>query len=292
MSGVSTNRTDITLPVDVSREILQKAQESSAVMKLARQIALPGRGAAINVITGDPEAAWVGETEAKPVSNPGLTTKVMRAYKLAVIVPFSNEFRRDVAALYDALIARLPGALAKKFDETVFHGVAPGSDFDTFAAVTAQSLAADAYDGLVAADTDIAVHGGITNGYVLSAQGKGFLLAEKDNDGRPLFINSVAQGAIPMILGSETLISKAAFKQGTPDVIGYAGDWTQALYGIVEGVKIDYSADATLTYSENDETKTINLFQQNMFAVRAEIEVGFRADTSVFNALTANVSSI
>ena len=95
-----------------------------------------------------------------------------------------------------------------------------------------------------------------------------------------------------MILGSETLISKAAFKQGTPDVIGYAGDWTQALYGIVEGVKIDYSADATLTYSENDETKTINLFQQNMFAVRAEIEVGFRADTSVFNALTANVSSI
>ena len=292
MSGVSTNRTDITLPVDVSREILRKAQESSAVMRLARQIALPGRGAAINVITGDPEAAWVGETEAKPVSNPGLTTKVMRAYKLAVIVPFSNEFRRDVAALYDALIARLPGALAKKFDETVFHGVAPGSDFDTFAAVTAQSLASDAYDGLVAADTDIAVHGGITNGYVLSAQGKGFLLAEKDNDGRPLFINSVAQGAIPMILGSETLISKAAFKQGTPDVIGYAGDWTQALYGIVEGVKIDYSADATLTYVDGDETKTINLFQQNMFAVRAEIEVGFRADTACFNALTANVSSI
>ena len=32
----------------------------------------------------------------------------------------------------------------------------------------------------------------------------------------------------------------------------------------------------------------INLFQQNMFAVRAEIELGFRADTSCFNRLTAN----
>ena len=31
---------------------------------------------------------------------------------------------------------------------------------------------------------------------------------------------------------------------------------------------------------------TINLFQQNMFAVRAEIEVGFRCDTTVFNKLT------
>ena len=36
--------------------------------------------------------------------------------------------------------------------------------------------------------------------------------------------------------------------------------------------------------------QTINLFQQNMFAVRAEIEVGFRADTSVFNKLTATVT--
>ena len=36
---------------------------------------------------------------------------------------------------------------------------------------------------------------------------------------------------------------------------------------------------------------TINLWQQNMVAVRAEIEVGFRADTSVFNLLTGAVPS-
>ena len=284
MSGVSTNRSDITLPVAVSREIMQKAQEASAVMKLARQITLPGNGAAIQVITSDPEASWVGETAAKPISNPGLATKIMRGYTLAVIVPFSNQFRRDAAALYDALIERLPAALGKKFDDTVFHGTAPGSDFDTFANVTAQSLASDVYDGLVAADTDIALHGGVTNGYVISAQGRGILLGAKDGNDRPLFINNTSEGAIPMILGARTELSKAAFKSGSPSVVGYAGDWSQALYGIVEGVKINYSADATL---EDGEGNTINLFQQNMFAVRAEIEVGFRADTSVFNSLTA-----
>lgn len=284
MSGVSTNRTDITLPVDVSNEILAKAQENSAVMKLARQIALPGRGAAIQVITSDPEASWVGETASKPVSNPGLSTKIMRGYKLAVIVPFSNEFRRDAAALYDALIERLPAALGKKFDDTVFHGAAPGSDFDTFASVTAQSLASDVYQGLVAADTDIALHGGVVNGYVISAQGRGILLGATDDNKRPLFINNVSEGAVPVILGARTELSKAAFKSGSPSVVGYAGDWSQALYGIVEGVKIDYSSDATLV---DGDSNTINLFQQNMFAVRAEIEVGFRADTAMFNALTA-----
>jgi len=290
--GNPTNRTSIDLPVDVSREIIAKTQEASKVMQLARQIELPGKGAAINVITSDPEAAWVGETAKKPVSNPGLATKVMRAYKLAVIVPFSNEFRRDVAALYDACINRLPGALGSKFDNTVFGGTqAPGSDFDTFANVTAQEIKTNTYDGLVAADTDIATHGGIVNGYVISPQGRGILLGAKDGDERPLFINSVAEGAIPMILGARVEQSKAAYIPGNasaspavPAKVGFVGDWTQAMYGTVEGVVIDFSSDATLDLGEGE---TINLFQQNMFAVRAEIEVGFRADTSVFNALTA-----
>lgn len=285
-TGIATNRSNVTLPPDVSQEIIQKTQDESAVMQLARQIALPGRGTSINVITSDPEAAWVAETAAKPVSNPGLSTKTMTPYKLAVIVPFSMEFRRDLASLYDALVARLPRALGLKFDSTVFHGTAPGSGFDTFASVTAQTLTGTdgAYAGLVAAHTDIATHGGILDGFALSPQAQGLLLGETDNDGRPLFINSVAEGAIPMILGSRTLINKAVYKAGTPPVVGYAGDWTQAMYGTVEGVSITYSEDATLAVTGGT---TINLFQQNMFAVRAEIEVGFIADTTVFNALTA-----
>jgi len=284
MAGTPTNRTNISLPTDISQEIIAKTQEASAVMQLARQIALPGRGLTIPVITDDPEAAWVGETEAKTVANPTLGTKIMQAYKLAVIVPFSKEFRRDAAALYDELVRRLPAALAKKFDATVFGtGNAPGNNFDTFASATAQSISTDAYDGIVAAQTDIAVHGGILNGFALSPQAQGILLAAKDGNERPLFINSVAEGAIPVILGAPTYISKGAYVSGTPNTVGVAGDWSQAMYGTVEGVIVDYSEDATLVSGNT----TINLFQQNMFAVRAEIEVGFRADLSVFNRLTA-----
>ena len=288
MPGINTNRTNITLPNDVSQEIIQKTQEQSAVMMLARQIALPGRGLTIPVISGDPEASWVDETDPKPVSNPSLSTKIMQAYKLAVIVPFSDEFARDAAALYDALISRLPGALALKFDATVFHGTAPGSNFDTLAAVTGQSISGTGnsfYKAIVAADTDIATHGGILNGFAMSPQGKGEMLSAVDGEDRPLFINSVAEGAIPQLIGAPVQYSKGAYKVGdnsNPDILGFAGDWTQAMYGTVEGVKIDMSNQATLTISNSQ----VNLWERNMFAVRAEIEVGFRADTACFNKIT------
>ena len=300
-SGTPTNRTNIDLPQEVSQEILQKTQEDSIVMRLARQIALPGRGLQIPVITGDPEPAWVSETGSKPVSNPTLSKKIMQGHKLAVILPFSNEFRRDDASLYDALVGRLPRVLAKKYDKTCFFGPDDGTlaNFDNLSAVTAQQLDAaskTAYDGLVAADIDISEQGGTVNGYAFSPQGRGILLSAQDTTKRPLFINDASEGAIPRLLGAPTHFTQAAYKAGSaqsgstaavPDIVGFAGDWSHAMYGVVEGVKIDYSSDATLTYTnDQDQTVTINLFQQNMFAVRAEIEVGFVAETAYFNALT------
>jgi HK97 family phage major capsid protein len=287
-TGTATNRTNIELPMAVASEIIQSTQEQSAVMQLARQITLPGRGLTIPVITGDPEPEWVAETASKPVKNPGLDKKIMQAYKLAVIVPFSNEFRRDLPGLYNSLVSRLPLSFAKKFDATCFHGTAPGSNFDTLAACQAQNITTDTYNALVDADADIADHDGILNGFAISPKARSILLKAVDGNERPLFINSVAEGAIPMILGVATKQSRGAYKAGTPNVVGFAGDWTKAVYGVVQGVTIDISDQATLTtVDDDDQTVTINLWQQNMFAVRAEMEIGFRADTTCFNRLTA-----
>ena len=284
-------RNSVSLPADVSTEILQKTQEQSAVMQLSRSVPLPGRGLSVPVITGDPEASWVAETSKKPVSNASLTSKLLQPYKLAVIETFSMEFVRDAKALYDALVARLPMALANRFDATVFGGVnAPGENFDTFANVTAQEIGSNTYAGLVAADADIAEHSGILNGFVIAPQCKAILLSAVDGNGRPLFINSVAEGAIPQILGAKTLTSKGAYiaavSPARVNTVGFAGDWTQAIFGTVAGVQVTVSDQATLTAGSGEDATTINLWQQNMVAVRAEIEVGFRADTTVFNRLT------
>jgi HK97 family phage major capsid protein len=285
----------MALPSDISNEIMQKTQESSAIMRLAHHIALPGRGVTIPVITGDPTAAWVAETAAKPVSNGTPGTKLMQAFKIAVIETFSKEFVRDIPALYDALVQRLPGALAGVFDSTIIGATqAPSAtNFDTFASCTAQSILNannGTYLGLVAADADIAAHGGVMNGLALGAQARALLLTATDTTNRPLFLASANDGVVDKVLGVPTYFNKNLYKAGAssgsvPAIVGIAGDWSQAMYGTVAGVEIAVTDTATLTSGNT----TINLWQQNMIAVRAEIEVGFRADTSCFNLLTGAV---
>ena len=301
MSGINTNRSAITLPAEISAEILKKATEESAVMRLARKIDLPGRGVTIPVITSLPEANWVVETGIKPVSNPGLTQKNMTPYTLAVIVPFSNQFRRDAAKLYDELVRALPAALGKKFDATVFNGTAPGTGFDVLTNCTAQSINDNSNQGayltLVKADTAIAAAGYDVNGYALSPQARGVLLEACDTTKRPIFINTVAEGGIPRLLGQPAFYSRGIYGAGNAasgtsgqtgyvaakdDVLGFAGDWANALYGVVEGVNISISDQASLTIG----TEVVNLWERNMFAVRAEIEVGFVAMTDAFNKIT------
>ena len=282
MADISRSTSGVVLPEAVSSDILAKVQESSVIQTAARRVSLPGSGVAVQMITGDPAASWVGETEDKPISNATLSSKVIRPYKLAVIETFSNEFRRDKAALYEALVNRLPGALAKKFDTTAFHGSAPGSDFDSLASASSHVLD---YDGLVDALKAVGAAGYDLNGVIVSPQGEAKLLGEKDTTDRPLFINDVrSEGGIGSVLGRPVFKSRAAYLDTTTDVLGFTGDWTQAMWGTVEDVQIKISDQATLVSGET----TINLFQQNMFAVLAEVEVGFRVgDIAAFKKLTA-----
>ena len=243
----------------------------------------------MQTITGDAAADWVAETAEKPVSRATLASKTITPYKLAVIEPFSNEFRRDLPALYAELVRRLPFALGLKFDATVFNGTAPGSNFDVLTAAAAVGITGNTWGGLLAADAAVAAGGGVLNGWALSPQARGVLLAETDSTGRPLFITSMtADGSVPSLLGSPTFLSRAVYLDAATDVLGFAGDWTSALYGTVEGVQISVSDQATV----NDGGTSLNLWQRNMFAVRAEIEVGFRVrDLTHFARLTAAVQA-
>lgn len=74
----------------------------------------PGNGVRVPIITGDPEAAWVDEGAEKPKSGVGFGKKDMLPYTIAVIMPFSNQFKRDYGALYDQVVAKGPQAIAAR----------------------------------------------------------------------------------------------------------------------------------------------------------------------------------
>jgi HK97 family phage major capsid protein len=260
-------------------------------MRLAEKIDLPGTGVTIPVIVSDPTAAWVAETEKKPVGNATPGTKLMQAFKVATIMTFSKELVRDAAALYRAIVEKGPAAIAKVFDQTIIGAVqAPSaSNFDTFANCTAVSIANannGTYLGLVAANGNIAQAGGRMNGVAVGAQGESLLFSAVDTTGRPIFMPSANDGSIGAVLGSRIVENNGLYVAGTspaPNIVGIAGDWTQAKYGIVNGIEFSYADQASI---DDGNGNTINLWQQNMVAVLVEAELGFRADTACFNLLT------
>lgn len=256
----------VYLPKQVSSEIWGLTREGSAVMAASRNINIPGSGIAIPVVVGNAVAQWVGETQPKPVSNHELDTRIMRPYKLAVIEVFSDEFRRDLPGLYRELARQLPQALANKIDATVAGALAvPGSDFNTLADAPVVDLnGANGIDGLLNVATSVSAAGGRVSHYLATPGLRSDLLraAVTNKWGNPF-----EQGdSVGHVLGAQVLDLDAA--SVTAPFTGVAGDFAgSAIIGTVGGIRISRSTEATVG--------GINLFEQGMFAIRAEIEVGF-----------------
>ena len=297
---ISRQTSNVALPADVAQEIWAKAVDTSAFMQLARRINIPGTGTTVQTITGEPTANWVAETNAKPLSAHTFGKKAITPYKLAVIEAFSMEFMRDKKGLYDECVRRLPAALSKKFDSTIMSASAPGSGFDVLGTgVSAVSLLPDTgvtvYDRFVAADAAISAADGIMNAIALAPQGKSIVIAATDQTGRPLFTPGVQSGTVGNILGADVAIAKGVYKAGaagspgTPATVGVAGDFSGVVWGSVEGVQMAVSDQASLVDGSGN---TIHLWQDNMLAIRFEIEVAFAVmDKSQLVLLTGVVPS-
>jgi HK97 family phage major capsid protein len=281
MAGIDLNRTSAgvsaLLPKDISSEIWANAVNDSVIMRAARQIALPGSGITIPMITGDATADWVNETDEKPVSDSTVSSKSITPYKLAVIEVFSDEFRRDLPALYAELARRLPSALGRKFDSTILHGTAPGSNFDVLTGSTAVAIdGTDTLGDLVTALTTIGSAGGDLSHWLVSPQVEGTLMTAKDGAGNYAFLRDVRNetGSIGSVFGRDVLRSSSVYNNPATgaDVVGFAGDFARsAVWGSVEGISVDISNQATV----NKGGTQLNLWQRNMFAIRCEVEVGF-----------------
>lgn len=289
---ISTKTNNVIFDPEISDEIISKAVGESAIMQLAQTMQIAGNGKKFQTITGDPVPEWVGETDAKPVGKFSFGTKEVEPYKLAIIVPFSEEFREDKAALYNECVNRLPKLFGPKIDSTVMGTVAPGANFDVLGGVQTVSMTPASgktlYDQFVAADELIGNHDGIMNGIALAPQGRSKVLAAQDGNGHPLFTAGAQSGTINPILGATVQVAKGVYVAGSPATLGLAGDFSNISYGVVKQITGSISDQATLSYTDGGETISLNLWQNNMFAVRFEMRIAVMVrDANTFVRLTA-----
>jgi HK97 family phage major capsid protein len=280
-------------PRNVSELIFEDVALTSVVQQLARRVNLPDNGTTIPVTTGKPTAGWVAEGDAKPVSDAGLGIKVMEPKKLAVIVPFSEEYvRRDATGLFQAIRPQIAEAFADAFDAAAIHGTS--SPFTNNIAQTTKT---------VELGTTTAANGGVwgdlvagfallvddrkrLTGWAADPMAEPVLLGSVDANGRPILVDTNSEG----LQGRRLLGRPIGFSEGVSTPAGTStlrmvgGDWSKVAYGIGRDITYSVSNEATLDLGGGT---TLNLWQNNMVALRAEAEYGLViADTDAFVEFT------
>ncbi len=298
---VSRLTNGVILTPEMSSEIWTDSIKQSALTQLATRVNLPGKGVKWQTLNAPNAAEWVGETAEKPVVDPSFGSKTMIPYKLAQIITVSEEFTRDAANLWNAVQAQASEAIAQAIDKTFLAGTIPlpGADgVDTLADAQTVSVKNGKYVDFVKIATTVLDNNGDLNGIAITNKGLSKFLSAVDENGRPLMVPGVGSTELGSAFGARMIKSPWGYKeavkasgsgasavQAAPEVLGVAGDWTQAYYGTVQGIRIKMTDTATVKKGAT----TINLWQRNMIAFLVETEVGFIVrDKSKFVVITGD----
>ena len=294
---VSRLTNGVILTPEMSSEIWTDSIKQSALTQLATRVNLPGKGVKWQTLNAPNAAEWVGETAEKPVVDPSFGSKTMIPYKLAQIITVSEEFTRDAANLWNAVQAQASEAIAQAIDKTFLAGTIPlpGADgVDTLADAQTVSVKNGKYVDFVKIATTVLDNNGDLNGIAITNKGLSKFLSAVDENGRPLMVPGVGSTELGSAFGARMIKSPWGYKEAVkasteskvnaaPEVLGVAGDWTQAYYGTVQGIRIKMTDTATVKKG----AQTINLWQRNMIAFLVEAEVGFIVrDKSKFVVIT------
>ena len=273
-----------------AQNYFEKARYASSVMQLARQVPLGASGQEIVVPTGKATAGWVNEAGKKPTTETSIGVKGFTPHKIAAISVVSAEVVRANPGNYMQLLQdEIAQSFAEAFDAAALHGDGPfaASVSDTTKSV---SLAPSAYDGVVGALDALAKDGKKLNGFAFDRVVEATFLGEKDGVDRPLFVDTplenTASAVTPgRIIGRSSFLGDGVAKD---DVVGFAGDWSQLVWGTVGGIKFDVSTQATVTLDGS----LVSLFENNLVAIRAEAEYGLLInDVEAFVSITGTSGS-
>jgi HK97 family phage major capsid protein len=266
-------------------EIFAEARKVSVAQQLARQIPVSPNGVEIAYTTQKPSASWVAEAGQKPTTSGGKALRKIAPKKLAAISVVSAEtVRANPGGYIDDLRLDLAEAFALAFDAAALHGTNTPFGANNFISATTKSVAlgtATVANGGIYADLNAGLSllvndGKRLTGFAFDSLAEPIFNGAVDGNGRPLFLDSptIDNAAIlraGRVLGRPAFIGEGVAKD---PVVGFGGNWTKAVWGVVGGITYDISTQATVTING----ELVSLFENNLVAVRAEAEYAWDVD--------------
>lgn len=266
-------RPDGTIPEKHALLTIKEVMQNSKVMQLGKYEAMDGLEKKFDVFVKGGGAYWVDETQKIPTAKSEWKTVEMRAKKLAVIIPVSKEYLKfKMSNFFEFMKPKIAEAFYKKFDEAVLLG--KNNPFK-------QSLA----KSITTANTNIT--GSIDYDTILDLEDKLY-----ENDFEPnAFVSKVQNHtALRKAVKTENGVATALYDRANKTIDGIqtvnlksekmpkgsliAGDFNYLYYGIPSGVEYKISEEAQLSTLVNEDGTPINLFEQDMVALRVSMYVG------------------
>lgn len=275
---------------DFNQPILLDILQNSKIMQLGKYEDMNGKSEKEFTYWADkPGAYWVGEGQKIRTTKPSLVSAKMRSHKLGVIVVASREFLNyTYSQFFEAMKPQIAEQFYKKFDEAGLLNVD-----NPFAQSVEQSVKTSGntvngeinLDNVLKLEDKLLEHDVEANAFLSKTQNRTALRGVRDENTNESYYDrsSNTLDGLPVVDLKSDEIKKGDL---------YAGDFNKMFYGIPYNMSYKISEDGQLSTVQNKDGSPVNLFEQELIALRVTMDVAFHiADDNAFAKLTAGSGS-
>lgn len=285
-----SEKKDGTFTKQMTDIIMKDVAENSVVMQLGQYHEMDGlQEKTVYVQTDGVSAYWVNETEKIKTDKPEVVPVSLKAHKLGIILVASREaLNYTWKKFFEDMKPQIVEAFHTKIDEAGLLGhetpfansvakAAKDSSQVVVGPINYQNIL-ELEDKLYEADIN-------PNAFVSKVQNRSALRESRDGDKKTIY-----DKATNTIDGITTVDLKSKqFKKG--DLL--TGDFNSLIYGVPYNINFKISEEGQISTMKNSDGTPINLFEQEMVAVRVTMDIAVMVTkANAFAKLTASAENV
>ena len=285
-----SEKKDGTFTKKMTDIIMKDVAENSVVMQLGQYHEMDGlQEKTVYVQTDGVSAYWVNETEKIKTDKPEVVPVTLKAHKLGIILVASREaLNYTWEKFFEDMKPKIVEAFHTKIDEagllgheTPFANSVAKSAKDSSQVVVGPIN----YENLLKLEDKLYEADINPNAFVSKIQNRSALRESRDGDKKTIYdkVNNTIDGITTVDLKSKQ------FKKG--DLL--AGDFNSLIYGVPYNINFKISEEGQISTMKNQDGTPINLFEQEMVAVRVTMDIAVMVTkTNAFAKLTASAENV
>lgn len=279
-----SEKPDGTLHKEFTDIIMKEVAENSLVMQLGKYHEMDGKQEkTVYVQTDGVSAYWVNETETIKTDKPEVVPVTLRAHKLGIILVASREVLNYTwEKFFEDMKPQIVEAFYTKIDEAGLLGhETPFANSVAKAAKDASKVIGGpvTYENILKLEDKLLDDDIEINAFVSRVSNRSALRDARDGDKKTIYDKETNKldGTVVVDMKSKQ------FKKG--DLL--AGNFDNLIYGVPYNINYKISEDGQISTIKNADGTSINLFEQEMVAIRCTMDIAVMiTKTNAFAKLT------